>query len=556
MKKWAILAIGIFFLALPDVKADSWNSGDFITGMYKYQVENRHDFTLEEDARVTFTLKEGVSFHRGYSEPNKYNVVVFDNKDERIASISTLLDDGDQEKTVHSVNLKKGVYHIQIYGEMSAIGDYAVKYETDSVVGLDVEPNNEQSTANSYTVGQKVRGELYDRGFISDDYDIYKVELPTFGKLKAHIQVTDGTLKNSILIMMEAFNKKNERMFQFKNAGNPDAMEILLQPGTYFLKIKRSISSQEVVDYTFSTSFEPLPEEDWESGRNLTKSSADLLKNNKTYRAFVYESNWGYDQWDDYYKFQLAKDAKVTFIANAQNSLGQLFFFNEEGTQLATGGVIPGDTRRIVTTKQLKAGTYYVSYRTRYGAPVGYEGYDLTIQIQSFKDVPATHLYYDSIEKITQLGINKGYPDGTFHPNETIKRMHVFALLNRVDGLKLTKIRTMKGFKDLSNQHPNYPEMKVFYEAGIIDGSGSYMYPESTLIRGQLAKILVNTFQLKMKGKGISFTDVKPSNHYYQHIQILASNGITIGSNGKFLPNEPVTRQHFSIFLQRILDTK
>ena len=66
----------------------------------------------------------------------------------------------------------------------------------------------------------------------------------------------------------------------------------------------------------------------------------------------------------------------------------------------------------------------------------------------------------------------------------------------------------MKTFKDLKISHPDYAPMKAFYEAGIVDGSGSYMNPESNLTRGQMAKILVNTFDLKMKGKRIDFRDV------------------------------------------------
>ncbi len=79
------------------------------------------------------------------------------------------------------------------------------------------------------------------------------------------------------------------------------------------------------------------------------------------------------------------------------------------------------------------------------------------------------------------------------------------------------------------------------------------MYAGSNLTRAQLAKILVNTFHLKMNGQGKLFTDVKQTDSFYNYIQILASHGITTGENGKFMPNEAVTREHFSVFLQRTL---
>ena len=112
----------------------------------------------------------------------------------------------------------------------------------------------------------------------------------------------------------------------------------------------------------------------------------------------------------------------------------------------------------------------------------------------------------------------------------------------------------MKVFKDLSESEANYDEIKKFYEAGVIDGGGSFMLPDAVLTRGQLAKILVNTFNLKLQGEAMQFSDVTSENSYYSYIQILASHGITIGYNGKFMPDSTVTREQFSIFLYRILE--
>ena len=83
------------------------------------------------------------------------------------------------------------------------------------------------------------------------------------------------------------------------------------------------------------------------------------------------------------------------------------------------------------------------------------------------------------------------------------------------------------------------------YEAGIVNGDNGEMKPKSTLTRAQMAKILVNAFDLKMNGEANEFSDVSPSDWSYKYVQILASNGITTGSNGKFLPNSPVTQPTF-----------
>ncbi|MFS0575401.1 S-layer homology domain-containing protein [Sporosarcina sp. 179-K 3D1 HS] len=556
MKKCAILAFGLFALlmTMSDVQAASWQEGEVITGAFMEKKVDTYTITIEEDARVTFTLKDNEDEHE-YSFLTDYNVMLYDSMEQRIASISTYRADDDQDKTVLPVNLKKGTYQVKVAGTgIDSQGDYAVSYKTGPIEGNDLESNNEKSTATPYNLGETYQGDLNGSVF-SNDYDLYKVEIPTFGKVKVQLQKTEGTSVGNAHFDMTIVDEKDVNRFSLTSFyGNPNDIEVLLQPGTYYFNIRLANSRQAIAKYTFTTNFVPLNEQDWESGRNTSIARADVLENNKTYNGFWYSSPYGHSQTHDYYKYTLAKDAKVTYIADSPGTKGELTFLDENGVQLPYLGYANSDTSKIITTKELKAGTYYLIYYSRHGGRKGYEGYNLTLRIQSFSDVPMTHLYYEPIEVLAQLGINKGYPDGTFHPHEAIQRKHVFALLNRIEGLTLPKIRTMKTFKDVTAKHPNYPEMKAFYEAGIIDGHGSYMNPGSNLTRAQLAKILVNTFDLKMNGAGINFSDVNSSNSFYEYIQILASNGITIGSNGKYMPNDPVTRQHFSVFLQRTLE--
>ncbi len=544
MRKLGILVFVLFVFTMQDAQAAEWQQGEVIQGRFDENVTGTHILTLEEDARVTFTLTDGES---------GFTVVLSDNTKQRIASIARKSEADNEGSTVQSVNLKAGTYNVAISAYFYIRGDYTVTYEKSQIQGTDLEPNNDNSGANLYNLGDTYRGALYGMG-ISSDYDIYKVEVPMFGKLTLHTQVTEGTIYNNFGFDIEVLDAHNVKMLNLKNIDDPSELQVLLQKGTYYFKIKLNGSDQPITDYTFSTNFEPLDEQVWESGRNLNIATADVLENNITYNGFLYARGVNYSQWNDYYKFILLKDAKVTFNANAQSSLGALVFLDEKGGQLSSGGYATSDTRTIVATRVLKAGAYYVKYLPAFGGVEGYDGYDLTMRIERFTDVPATHMFYKQIESLAQQGINKGYSNGTFHPNEAIKRKHVFVFLSRIDELKLPKIRTMKTFKDLKISHPDYAPMKAFYEAGIVDGSGSNINPESNLTRGQMAKILVNTFDLKMKGKRMDFSDVKSSNVFYDYIQILASNGITIGSNGKFMPNEPVTRQHFSIFLHRTLN--
>ncbi|WP_197278963.1 S-layer homology domain-containing protein [Lysinibacillus sp. ZYM-1] len=67
-----------------------------------------------------------------------------------------------------------------------------------------------------------------------------------------------------------------------------------------------------------------------------------------------------------------------------------------------------------------------------------------------------------------------------------------------------------------------------------------------------MAKVLVEALNLTANKKE-TFHDVPAAHWAYNYIAILASNGITIGDQGKFRPNDAVTRAEFATFLYRAL---
>ena len=158
---------------MQDAQAAEWQQDEVIKGRFDENVTGTHVLTLEEDARVTFTLTDGES---------GFIVVLSDNTKQRIASIARKPEAGNEESTVQSVNLKAGTYNVAISAYFYIRGDYTVTYEKSQIEGTDLEPNNVNSGANPYKLGDTYRGALYGKG-ISSDYDIYKVEVPRFGKL-------------------------------------------------------------------------------------------------------------------------------------------------------------------------------------------------------------------------------------------------------------------------------------------------------------------------------------------------------------------------------------
>ncbi|MGE7091802.1 S-layer homology domain-containing protein [Lysinibacillus sp. NPDC048646] len=157
----------------------------------------------------------------------------------------------------------------------------------------------------------------------------------------------------------------------------------------------------------------------------------------------------------------------------------------------------------------------------------------------------------DMIEDIAARGIITGYPDGTFRPNEPIKREHVAVMFARA--FELTPKREATQFSDVPTNHPYYEAITRLQQAGVVDGSNGKFNPNESLTRAQLAKILVLAFGITPGGTS-TFQDVPKTHWSYDYIAALAHVGIALGDNGNFRPDEPVTRAQFVAFMYRALN--
>ncbi len=167
-----------------------------------------------------------------------------------------------------------------------------------------------------------------------------------------------------------------------------------------------------------------------------------------------------------------------------------------------------------------------------------------------FDDVPANHPYATEIGAMKEAGIITGNAN-QFKPSQAVSREHAVLMLSRA--LPLAPIRDGKTFLDVPATATYADVIAKAYRAGIIDGAGDNFKPKQVVTRAQMAKMLVQAFHLQPRTNKGDFTDVAKDHWAKDYINILASHGITTGDNGKFKPNEPVTRAHMAVFLQRAM---
>lgn len=178
----------------------------------------------------------------------------------------------------------------------------------------------------------------------------------------------------------------------------------------------------------------------------------------------------------------------------------------------------------------------------------------------AFSDVSVENTHYENIYKAYEAEFMSGYQDGTFKPFQDLTRGNVVKALGKY--VVATSGKELSDF-DVSNVTPFsdvpattadkelYNYSLIVKQAGIFSGSNNKLMPAQNITRQQMAKVLVNAFDLKdLPGDQSKVTDNnKAFAEFVPYINILSENGVT--SESSFRPTETTVRGQFASFLVR-----
>ncbi|MBB6446053.1 S-layer homology domain-containing protein [Bacillus benzoevorans] len=159
----------------------------------------------------------------------------------------------------------------------------------------------------------------------------------------------------------------------------------------------------------------------------------------------------------------------------------------------------------------------------------------------------------NEIEKLAGKGIISGYANGQFAPSDSITRAQSAIMLNRAivysDAPAINP-----NYADVNESSFAYDAIAKMTEAKVFSGSNNQFNPDQQLTRAQMARVLVEAFDLTGTA-ALTFKDVAGDHWAKNYISILAENGITVGYNdGSFKPNKSISRAEFSIMLAKALE--
>ncbi|MGQ4494256.1 NPCBM/NEW2 domain-containing protein [Dermabacteraceae bacterium P13095] len=187
-----------------------------------------------------------------------------------------------------------------------------------------------------------------------------------------------------------------------------------------------------------------------------------------------------------------------------------------------------------------------------------------------FADVAANRMFAGEIAWMREKGISTGWADGTFRPSDQIRRDAMAAFLYRLAGSPEVKT-SPRAFKDVPRSHPFYKEIQWMRASGLSTGwdDGTYR-PNEPVKRDAMAAFLhrlctnspdVCSPAFQDKGMesvpAMQFTDVNEDTVFGADIAWLSRTKVTTGwEDGTFRPNEPITRDAMAAFLYRLVNNQ
>jgi hypothetical protein len=173
--------------------------------------------------------------------------------------------------------------------------------------------------------------------------------------------------------------------------------------------------------------------------------------------------------------------------------------------------------------------------------------------ITKFSDVKSDFWAYTAIQNLLDKKIIEAKVGDQYKPNEFITRYDAAKYL--VNALKLNLNNPDYkdvDFKDVSKQSAMYPYVKAVFNENIFVGGNSGKFGGNDLLtRGQMAKVLVETFDLE-GDYPTDFKDVKRDHWAYSYVDKLAASEVTVGyKDMSFKAENSVTRAQMAAFIYR-----
>ena len=431
---------------------------------------------------------------------------------------------------------KAGTYFIKVYpyswGDKYSNGSYNIMatYASGAVQhdSTNHEPNDTRENAYFLNSGSKISSSLES----IEDIDYYKITTTEDnGDIYIYLSNTSVPVRFDVYDSdKDLLSNYNSTYFSTKKAG------------TYYIKVypyswgdKHTSGTYDLIA-TYST--DTVKHDSITHEPNDTRENAYALGSGLPNNSLLMNN---YDR--DFYKITLDRPGTIN-IKLTDNKAPARFSVYDSNKDLLSN-------YNSSYSSEKKAGTYYIEvYSYNWGNKFSQGSYSLDVSYPtSFPDIQG-HWAQGEIDYLVKQNLVGGHPNGTFAPDDNIRRSEAAAIIARELDLPLVKSR----FDDVTSTHWASMYIGATAKDQIINGKGGNEFkPDDFLTRQEMAAILVRAYSLQGNA-AIAFSDVNKNLWSYSYIEKMVANNITTGyGNNTFRPTNNITRAEFSVMVYRAL---
>ncbi|WP_235548762.1 S8 family serine peptidase [Paenibacillus sp. Soil522] len=214
-----------------------------------------------------------------------------------------------------------------------------------------------------------------------------------------------------------------------------------------------------------------------------TGASGKLQSSDQLLQPGVYYAKLTSDEPFDkqYYRLKIKSEELVAGFRDIKDHWAQ-----SEIVALNKRGIINGTGNNRFEPKRAITRAEAVAMVVKAYTPIS----STTAQAKLFKDVTVNHWANDAIESAGKQGWVKGFPDGTFKPDQPITRAEMAIIIGYADGVK-PRLPFVDPFADVSKSHWSAPMLFAMRMNGQIEGLQSNQYkPKQQASRADFTVLL------------------------------------------------------------------
>ncbi|MBD2845871.1 S8 family serine peptidase [Paenibacillus sp. IB182496] len=449
--------------------------------------------------------------------------------------------------------LSAGTYHVELQLDDSS-STHVLPYLLTSDFSIAPDPyESNDDNIEAFTLppqSQTITGNFHQSG----DRDWFAITFEQGGTLDAKLETDTVRIDPAFAIgraggRMVEFDEYGDGQTEQTD----DSTSITVTPGKYFIRVHNAAASDAspvAGTYTLTLALQTVYEDPNEP--NDRAYEATSVRVDTDYVGVIDGSDD-----EDWYQLRLQQESIVSISLDDIPSGRTMTMRGYDRTQQELFTVQSQSGKdRLTTNRRLKAGTYYI--RATANSAFTHQHYHFSVKVQplvaGFVDIDQ-HWAREAIVSLAGAGIVSGYGEYRFEPGRSITRAEAVAVL--VKAFRIESAGSQPGaFKDVQSGHWAYSAVMRAVSAGWVKGypDGTFA-PDDPVTRAEMAAMFGAALRLQGSTPLLRpFSDVSVEHWAAPMLLTLKQAGWISGyRDNDFKPGQSASRAEFATLVYRAL---